>query len=112
MWKVTVYEEDMPIVVEEHFFHDKNRAREKMKFYLEKGEPAENISITAVRAQDEWEHELLSPPVFTSSELLTISQMVGMIDRQNPGYVDVDDLGPIKAKVNAWFQAHTGAVLR
>lgn len=113
MYLVEVIMEDMPIVVEQFLYRDEDNAKAKVQSLIDGGEDENDVRMSRIETQDARDVLSAPKPVFTSSELLSIHEIACRFDKSKPGYVDVDDIEPIKEKVKEWFRrAAPGRELR
>ena len=104
MFLVQVMMEDMPIVVEQFLYRDEDNARVKVQSLINGGEDEYNVRMSRIEIQDARDVLRTPKPVFNSSELLSIHEIASLFDKSKPGYVDVDDIEPIKEKIKEWFK--------
>lgn len=104
MFLVKVVMEDMPIIVEQYLFEDADKAENKALSLVLGGEDKDNVIIASIGVEDAEDGPSPGRPAFTASELLSIHEIACRFDKNKPGYVDVKDIEPIKAKIKEWFR--------
>jgi hypothetical protein len=104
MFLVKVMMEDMPIIVEQYLFSDEDKAENKALSLVLGGEYKENVVIARIEAEDAEDGPSPGRPSFTASELLSLHEIACRFDKSKPGYVDVEDIEPIKEKIKEWFK--------